>query len=62
MSSFIVESWTWCAVTLCMVIARFVSRIWHFRSVKKLMVEDWLMAFLTVRFFPPPLILALPVL
>ncbi|ETN40513.1 uncharacterized protein HMPREF1541_04790 [Cyphellophora europaea CBS 101466] len=47
MSSFIVESWTWCAVTLCMVIARFVSRIWHFRSVKKLMVEDWLMAFLT---------------
>jgi hypothetical protein len=47
MSSFTVESWTWCAVTLCMVLARFVARIWHFRSIKKLMVEDWFMAFLT---------------
>lgn len=47
MSSFTVESWTWCAVTLCMVTARYVARVWHFRSVRKLKVEDWFMAFLT---------------
>ena len=50
MSSFTVESWIWCAVTLCMVLARYVGRIWHFRSIRKLMVEDWFMAFLTVRY------------
>jgi hypothetical protein len=48
MSSFTVESWTWCAVTLCMILARYVARLWHFRfKISKLMVEDWFMAFLT---------------
>lgn len=50
MSSFTIESWTWCAVTLLMITARYIARIWHFRSIRKLMVEDWFMAFLTVRY------------
>ncbi|KAJ9603288.1 hypothetical protein H2200_012066 [Cladophialophora chaetospira] len=44
---FVVESWIWYAVTLCMVIARVTVRLMHFKSVLRLQTEDYLMVFLT---------------
>jgi hypothetical protein len=46
MSKFTVESWIWYSVAMCVVLARYASRIWHFRSVRKLKVEDWFMGFI----------------
>lgn len=46
MSKFTIESWIWYGCTMIVVLARYASRIWHFRSVLRLKVEDWFMAFL----------------
>ncbi|RMZ90217.1 hypothetical protein DV736_g2543, partial [Chaetothyriales sp. CBS 134916] len=47
MTNFKVESYIWLSVVVCIVIGRFIARIWHFKSVKQLQIEDGLMLFLT---------------
>ncbi|EXJ62325.1 hypothetical protein A1O7_02759 [Cladophialophora yegresii CBS 114405] len=44
---FVVESWIWYSVTICMVIARVAVRLMHFKSVLRLQTEDYVMVFLT---------------
>ncbi|KIW89703.1 uncharacterized protein Z519_09859 [Cladophialophora bantiana CBS 173.52] len=47
MTAFVVESWIWYSVTICMVLSRMVSRLLLFRSLLRLQIEDYLMIFLT---------------
>ncbi|RMZ79015.1 hypothetical protein DV737_g3644, partial [Chaetothyriales sp. CBS 132003] len=47
MTNFKVESYIWLLVVVCIVIGRFIARIWHLKSVKRLQIEDGLMLFLT---------------
>lgn len=47
MSDFTLESWLWYAFTLLVILTRFISRILHFGTVRKLKSEDYAMAFLT---------------
>lgn len=52
MTAFTIESWTWYGGAMVMVLARLASRTWHFRSIRKLQTEDFLMGFLAVRARP----------
>ncbi|CAI6340137.1 unnamed protein product [Periconia digitata] len=45
MASFVTEMWTWYAVTLMLVGARFLSRRLFFHSFKAFQSDDWLMLF-----------------
>jgi hypothetical protein len=40
----VIESWTWFSVVVLIVLARFISRAISFGNVKKLQVDDYLMA------------------
>ncbi|KIX09495.1 uncharacterized protein Z518_00575 [Rhinocladiella mackenziei CBS 650.93] len=46
MTAFVVESWIWYSATMCMVMARMVARLLHFKSFLRLQIEDFLMTFL----------------
>ena|ERR1700759_1758398 len=41
--AFNIESWIWYGVNVSIILLRFVARILHLRSVKKLQLDDWLM-------------------
>jgi hypothetical protein len=41
--AFNIESWIWYGVNVSFILLRFVARILHLRSIKKLQIDDWLM-------------------
>lgn len=41
----VIESWVWYAFVVLLIIARLISRLLLFGSVRKLQIDDWLMVF-----------------
>lgn len=44
------ESWIWYSVVMVIVILRFVGRVYHLGSIKRLTIEDYLMVFTTITY------------